>query len=217
MRRIIALAIVIALSGCLDPFRPHVDEDIFAASEFQWVKTEFPQENNNGTFAPKIVQTQYRFDPQNQPPFPALLHVVGVRGWSEVESDDLIEKTRELVNEKLRSQNIIVDSKTEESGGRSLANGAKTNWFRVIGTTTEGDLFQSEEEIRVFAETFYDGRSKTAVIAIAFAQTTETTRFLTVQRTENLDVWRELVGDPFGIIDNMETDAGFIHNLVTHD
>lgn len=215
MRRFIALAIVLALSGCLDPFRAHVPEDLLEESEFSWSVRELPQENG-GRFAPKVIQTEYRFDPDSQPPFPAYMLVIGVRGWGSLSSEDLLEKTREIVATTLESQNVKVDGALEKSGGRSLKNGAESNWFRVIGTATAGGLFSSEEEIRVFAETFYDGRSKTAVITISLAQTTETSGLLGV-RTEDLTVWNELVGDPFGIIDDMTNENGFAYNLVSHD
>jgi hypothetical protein len=215
MRRFIALALVLALSGCLDPFRPHVPQDLLDNSEFSWIVTEYDQVND-GRFAPKIVQTEYRFYPTDQPPFPAYFLVVGVRGWAEISSTDLLDKTREIVASTLDEQNVTVDKSSEATGGRSLRNGAETSWFRVIGTATSGGLFSNEEEIRVFAETFYDGRSKTAVITISLAQTTETSGLLGV-RTEDRTVWNELVGDPFGIIDDMTNENGFAYNLVSHD
>lgn len=213
MRRFLAIAVVLALSGCLDPHRVQVDEALLENSPHDWIKTEFDQVNN-GNFGPKVVQTEYRVDPEG-PPFPAIFLTVGVRGWTELSQDDLLAKTREIVGDVLQNKSVVVDSSTELEGGRSLANGAETKWFRVIGTSNAGDIFQSEEEIRVFAETFYDGRSKTAVILIGLAQTTETTRFLTVQTTENYDTWNEMVADPFGIIDGA-VGEGFAYNVVSH-
>lgn len=212
---VLLLLLSVSASGCLDPFRPHVDDSVLEASEIDWQVTESPQ-RSNGFLAPNIVETEYRFDPDtNSPPYPGVLLVLGVRGLTRADPDDLLERTRTVLNDALEEEGVEVDEEQGDQGTRTLASGASTSWFLLVGTA-QGDagLFGSEEEVRALGETWYDGRSNTAVITVAMAQTTGST-FLGGEQRDHA-VWNELVGDPSGTVGGAIDENGFIHHMVSH-
>lgn len=211
----LVLLLSVSTAGCLDPFRPHVDEAILDASGHDWRVTESPQ-RSSGLFAPNIVETEYRFDPESSgAPFPGVLLILGIRGLTRADPDDLLERTRDVLNDALAEQGVEVDPDQGGEGRRTLENGAGTRWFFLVGAAQNDDgLFGSEEEVRALGETWYDGRSNTAVITVAMAQTTGST-FLGGEERDHA-VWNELVGDPNGSVGGAINENGFIHHMVSH-
>lgn len=212
---VLVLLLSVSTAGCLDPFRPNVADEVLDASPHDWQVTESPQ-RSNGLFAPDIVETEYRFDPdQSGAPFPGVLLVLGIRGLTRADPDELLERTREVLNDALEEQGVEVDPDQGGEGTRTLRSDASTRWFFLVGTSQSDDgLFGSEEEVRALGETWYDGRSNTAVIAVAMAQTTGST-FLGGEERDHA-VWNELVGDPQGSIGGAIDENGFIHHMVSH-
>lgn len=221
MRRIraavpLALFVVVATAGCLDPFTPYVPVAVLDASDHDWRGGD-PQRTDGGFLGLDRVEVEYRFDPIGGPPFPGILAVVGLRGISRVDDGDLLDRTREFVESMLEDEGVNVDPQGELEGTRTLHNGASTQWFRLVGTSqATSRIFTVEEEVRVLGETWYDGRSSTNFIVVALAQTTGPGGLLGQTTVRDHAVWDELVGDPQGTVGNSIHGAGFVYNLVTH-
>lgn len=208
------------MAGCLDPFRPIVDEDILDASPHAW-RVTFDDQVDNGVFGPNVVQTEYRFDSSGGPPFPAVMFVNGIRSYPRGSDDAFLDRAREAVEEALEQEGVTVDPEQELRGQRTLKNGVSTEWFRLVGTSQDdAPLFASEEEVRVLGETWFDGLSNTNVVVVALAQTTGPDRGpggIVTGTQRSHDVWDELVGDPRGSVGGSIHEAGFIMNMVSHD
>lgn len=211
----VALLASVSVAGCLDPHRPVVDPDALAASTRPWVVTKVPAESG-GAFGPNSVQTEVRFDPADGGSgYPGVLLLIGIRTVSRIDTEELLERTRDIVGQALDDEGVVVDASKEVTGTRTIENEATTSWFFITGEATEGDgPFASQEEVRVLGETWYDGRSKTHVVAVAMAQTTDT-NLIGDERRDHA-VWNELVGDATGSIGGATSNHGFIDHVLSH-
>ncbi len=204
-----------ALGGCLDPYRAVVDADVLSASPRAWDETRL-DERSNGWLGPNVVETEYRYDPpSDEAQTPGVLIVVGIRTINQIDSADLLERTRAIVDQELADEGVIVDQAQEQTGERETEQGIPTQWFSLVGAAhTDAPIFAGEEEVRALGETWYDGRSKTHIVVVALAQTT-TTGFLGSEARDH-SVWNELVGDAAGSVGGAMNDNGFIVNILSH-
>lgn len=221
MRRNVVVALVLLtvplVSGCFDPFQPHVDPAIVEGSTHTWQVSE-PERHGGGLFKVGRAEIEYRFqDAGRGPPFPAVLAVLGLRTATRLDNDDILERTREFLEEKLEEEGVRADPTQERSGTRMLDNGARTQWFQLVGTSeATSPIFANRREVRVLGEAWYDGRSSTHVIAVALAQTTGPGGLVGETTVRDNRVWDELVGDPNGSVDGRVHTAGFIYHMVSH-
>jgi hypothetical protein len=215
---VLALALLAAVtaSGCFDPFQPHVDPQILRASPHEWTVSE-PDREGGGLFSVGRVELEYRFSDGSGAPFPAVLSVLGLRAPSRLDDAEILKRTREFVDEKLVEEGVRADPAQELSGTRTLANGARTEWFQLVGTSgSSSPIFATSREVRGLGEAWYDGRSSTHVIVVALAQTTGPGGLFGSSTVRDQSVWDELVGDPSGSVDDRLHTTGFIYHMVSH-
>ncbi len=212
MRRLAVLAIVVALSGCLEPFAPTIDPAVLKDHP-EWKVT---QGDVNGTiWEGKVVETRYTFDPDQEPPFPGIVQVFGIRGLRRIPDDDLLARTQAAVERGAEEKGILLDPERSGEGERTTAGGASTQWFVVQGLADqEGGLFGRGETVQILGETWYDGASRTSVVVVAMAQTTQE-GFLDLQDVEDLTTWKTIVADRRGTIDRHRGE-GLVFNVVSH-
>lgn len=210
------LILTVGLGGCLDPFRPVVPPEQLAASPVGWVRTDTPLASH-GTLGPNIVETEYRHTPDdNDPDTPGLLLLIGIRTFTRIDTADLLERTEQILDQALADEGVTVDPSGERRGTRTNEQGLRTEWFTMVGTADSGSpLFSGEEEVRVIGEAWYDGRSKTHMVAVGLVQTTNT-NFLG-QENRDHTVWDQLVGDDAGTIDGATNTNGFITHVRSHN
>lgn len=218
-RRTVVLVLTVLtvplLAGCFEPFRPHVSEATLSSSPHDWQETRHPRDDG-GLFGVSIAETEYRFEGDGDA-YPGILVVIGVRALQRVDTQDLLDRTRDIVRDTLEEEGVHIDPSRNVTGERTIHNGARTDWFRLIGTSPgSGGLFAQEEEVRVLGEAWYDGRSKTSVIAIALAQTTGQGGILGQSTVRDHTVWNELVGDESGTVGGAIHERGFIDHVVSH-
>lgn len=204
--------------GCLDPFRIQVDPDLVAATP-GWVKT--PAGTEGGFFGPKSKETRYAFDrdPDDPVPFAGSLQVFSIRGVGRLDSSELLDLARDLVEQGAEDKNIQLDE-DDEAGRRTLDGGVGTQWFTRAGRTTQsGDLFEQGVRVRILGEAGHDGRSDTSFLVIGMAQVSRTNQcpiLVNCQPEEtNLQTWIQIVGDPEGTIQGSTSTSGFVDHLVT--
>ncbi len=211
-----ALLLAVSMSGCLDPFRPIIAPDALGAAEQQWVRTDTDLKSH-GALGPNIVETEYRYTPgEDDPDTAGLLLLIGIRTFSKIDTGELLERTREIVDEALKTEGVVVDEEGGRSGERETEGGNPTQWFTLIGTAqSDSPLFAGQEEVRAIGEAWYDGRSKTHVVAVGLAQTT-TSNFLGQEQRDHT-VWNQIVGDADGTVGGAVNANGFIVHVESHD
>ena len=216
----LALAAVSALlvPGCLEPFQVHVPAAILSQAP-GWVVT--PGGISGGELGPKSRETRYALDRDRDdpPPFPGVLQVYSIRSVTRLDSQELLDYARELVDVSAEAENIQL-SDDEAVGKRSLASGVPTVWFVREGRTTQaGGFFEQDVGVRILAEVGHDGRSDTSLLVIASAQVSRTNQcpiLVNCQPQEtNLQTWIQMVGDRHGTVQGTTSQTGFIDNLVT--
>lgn len=192
-----------------------VDAEVFADSDVPWAITESPL-SSHGTFGPNVVETEYRHAPtSNEVDTPGLLLLIGIRTLNQIATEDLLERTREILDQSLADEGVQVDD-VETRGTRETVQGSPTQWFTLTGhASNNAPLFAGDEEVRVLGEAWYDGRSKTHVVAIALAQTT-TSGLLGAEQRDHT-VWDKLVGDKAGTIGGSVDQGGFIIHVNSHN
>ena len=214
-----AMAIV-ALSGCFEPFRVKVDQDVLAQAS-GWVVT--PAGTQGGFFGPKSKETRYAFDrdPDAAVPFAGSLQVFSIRGFGSLGTDELLDLAHDLVEQGAQDKKIqLTDGGA--SGTRSLVSKVGTHWFVREGRTTQsGDLFEQGVTVRILGEVGHDGRSDTSFLVIGMAQVSRTNQCpsplpLNCQPIENdLQTWIQIVGDSEGTVEGATSSSGFVDHLVT--
>ncbi len=204
--------------GCLEPFRIQVDPDVVAAAP-GWVVT--PGGVEGGFFGPKSKETRYAFDrdPDDPVPFAGSLQVFSIRGLGDLDSGELLDLARDLVDRGASDKNIKLDG-PEIAGKRTLASGVSTHWFVREGRTTQsGDLFEQGVRVRILGEVGHDGRSDTSFLVIGMAQVSRTNQCPILGPCQpeetNLQTWIQIVGDPEGTVQGATSSAGFVDRLVT--
>ncbi len=231
MRRVLlAVILTIAVSGCfgIGPHRITVSADALEASPLEWSRSDHDEEGE--ALGLKIMETLYvhRGDDDTKPPYPGSLQVFSLRGGNSQDRDWLLDRARTVVGQAAVDMQIDIDASLDQDGARSLRDGVSTKWFMHEGTIAKGGggTFLSPEtdiEVRILAEVGVDGRSKTGLIAIAFAKVEGTQRGPVAgvgdQQVRDMRTWLELVADPEGSIDGASfsgQDRGLVYNLVTN-
>jgi hypothetical protein len=217
---VLAMAVLAALllPGCLEPFQVRVPDGILAQAP-GWVVT--PNGVVGGTLGPKFRETRYTLDrdPDAAAPFSGTLQVFSIRSVSRLDSSELLDTARGLVEDGAIEQNIVL-AQGEVSGKRTLASGVPTLWFAREGRTAQsGDLFEQDVGVRILGEVGHDGRSDTSLLVVAMAQVSRTNQcpiLVNCQPQEtNLQTWSQMVGDGQGTVQGTKSQSGFIANLVT--
>lgn len=219
------LVVAVALSGCFDPFRVHVPAAVLDASPMEWNVTKGAV--HGSTFGAKTTETRYVHLPDDGgPPFPGVLQVFSLRGSQHRDVDDLLDFTRDVVDEALRREGVNVDEDLDAEGRRELRSGLDTQWFTHTGRiseTSDDSIFlpsgQEDIVVKVLGEAGYDGRSKTAVVAIAFVQVGRHTQsnlpgVIPSQDVTDERTWFEVVADRQGSIEGATLPSG--RGLLTH-
>jgi hypothetical protein len=213
------------LPGCLEPFQVHVPDEVLLeacrlpSGRTCWIVT--PGGVSGGALGPKSQETRYALDrdPDGPPPFSGSLQVFSIRSVSRLDSGDLLDLARELVDRGAADQTIVL-AEGEVSGTRTLESGVPTLWFVREGRTAQsGDLFEQDVGVRILGEVGHDGRSDTSLLVIAMAQVSRTNQcpiLVNCQPQEsNLQTWIQMVGDRHGTVQGTTSQSGFIANLVT--
>lgn len=212
---IVALLLAPLLAGCMEPFRVHVPEPLLDGSPHEWVES-LPRRSDGGTFGLDEIETVYRFTGESGGPFPAMLYAIGLQALTRISDDKILDQMEDILATRLRDEGLEVDADRQRSGERTLPSGVTTQWILLTATSAPGGFFSTEEEVRAFAETWYDGRSSTNVVAVALAQTTGSGGLFGSSTIRDESVWAELVGDSRGSVQGTVHESGFIVNLVTH-
>lgn len=212
------LAALLALPGCLAPFRIHVDEDIVGATTGWVVTPSGVQGSFPGT---RTLETRYAFDPSSSsPPFPGTLQVFSLRSVDRLSLTELLRHVKDLVADGAEENHIVLNETILE-GHRTLRSGVDTQWFVRYGKTTEaGALFDDDVTVRILGEVGHDGRSNTSLVAVVYVQVARTRQcgplLPTCTPTETSETtWLQLVGDPAGTVGGATSSTGFIDHLVT--
>lgn len=211
------LAVSAFASGCLEPHQVQVDAAILEQAP-GWVATPGGVE---GDFGLKSQETRYAFDrdPDAPPPFAGSLQVFSIRSLGRLETEELLDRARELVATGAEENNILLDD-GEQAGRRTLESGVPTRWFFREGRTAQsGDVFDQDVTVRILGEVGHDGRSDTSFLVIAMAQLSRTNQCPLIgpcQPVEtDLHTWIQVVGDREASIDGATSTTGFIDHLVT--
>lgn len=207
------------LAGCLEPYRVHVDPDVLERAPVEWEVTVGDVEKG-GLFGSRSVETRYRHDPDDGPPYPGVLQVFSVRQSDRMSRQELLTHTRELVGEAVKEYEIELDPREDRDGERELRSGVETAWFMREGRTQDASgLFRSESTVRIIGEVGHDGRSSTSFIVVGIAEVSQqqyvpvlgSTRDVEDQRT-----WINMVGDRDGSVGHATSQIGLIDHLRTH-
>lgn len=213
------------LPGCLEPFQVRVPDAVLLeacrlpSGRSCWIVT--PGGISGDALGPKSRETRYALDrdPDGPPPFSGSLQVFSIRSVSRLDSEDLLDLARELVERGAVDQTIVLGD-GEVAGKRTLESGVPTVWFVREGRTAQsGDLFEQDVGVRILGEVGHDGRSDTSLLVIAMAQVSRTNQcpiLVNCQPQEtNLQTWIQMVGDRHGTVQGTTSQSGFIANLVT--
>ncbi len=230
MRRWLAgllVAALLSIPGCLDPYRVHVSAAALEASSLEWEVTQFDQEGS--MLGAKVKETRfvYQGEDERAAPFPGVLQVFSLRGGDSQDRDALMERAREVIDEALEKEQIVVDAGKDTAGTRTLRSGMVTEWFMHEGTIQSGggSFFNPKSRItvRVLAEVGVDGKSNTGMIAVAFVKIAQQEDNLVPgvpsEPTVDQQTWIDVVADPKGSINGAtfsNKDRGLMFNLVTH-
>lgn len=212
----VALAVtgLLGLSGCLAPFRVHVDPAIVEDAD-GWVVTE---SGTTGGFSAKTKETRYTYDSNGtNPPFPGTVQVFSIRALDKPSSRELLAKARQAV-EKAAAEYFVTYGAEEDQGQRTLHNGVGTRWFTFSGQTSEqGLLFDDAVKTRIFSEVGHDGRSDTSFVVVAIVQVERQPQcpVLACAPQHSESTWIRVVGDPEGSVGGATSQVGFIDHLVT--
>lgn len=218
MRRLwaaMAVAGLLAMPGCLAPFRVHIDSDILQGAP-GWVMTEKGLEG--GGLGGRSKETRYTFDSNGtNPPFPGTMQVFSIRAITKLSSGELLAEARKAVDQAAKE--FFVSYGDEESNGqRTLASGVPTRWFTFAGQTNEGGLlFDDAVKTRIFGEVGHDGRSDTSFVVVAIVQVERQPQcpVLSCAPQHSEATWIQVVGDKEGAVGGATTSTGFIDHLVT--
>jgi hypothetical protein len=211
-----AAATGLAMAGCMEPFRVHVDPAVVPTG---WVVTPGGVE---GRFpGPKTQETRYSLDRNaNDPaPFSGSLQVFSIRGLARPSAEGLLDLAEDLVERGAADKNISLTEDRLE-GQRTLVSGVPSHWVVREGRTTRaGDLFEQGVTVRILAEVGHDGRSDTSFLAIGMAQVSRANQCPIVVNCQpqetNLATWIQIVGDPEGTIQGATSSTGFVDHVVT--
>lgn len=216
----LAAAAAVLLPGCLTPFQVRVEPEVLATAP-GWVET--PGGVEGDFLGPKTRETRYAFDRDADapPPFAGSLQVFAIRSVGRLDSGELLDFARDLVDQGAADKNITLDA-GGPSGQRTIDSGVKTSWFVREGRTTQsGDLFEQGVRVRIVGEVGHDGRSDTSFLVIGMAQVSRTNQCPfplpgNCQPEEsNLQTWIQVVGDPEGHVQGATSSTGFVDHLVT--
>ncbi|MGB0653585.1 MAG: hypothetical protein ACPGQL_10340 [Thermoplasmatota archaeon] len=208
------LAATTSLGGCLDPYRAHVPAELVRAG---WdVETQGVE---GSLWKGKVTETTYTFDNQDGPPFPAFLQVFSIRQLSRASIDELLDLTERVIEDSARIHGINLDQGQSARGERDLASGASTRWFVRGGTLQGGGFFgagTAGEEVKILGEAWHDGKSRTSVVAVAFAQVTQESTILFQPDVHDQTTWVRMVGDPDGSIGGATLADGYLYRMRSH-
>lgn len=143
--------------------------------------------------------------------FPAYVTISTMKKFFMMNEKDLIEETEDLILSKTMDQGIIIDKKTRIDGERTLKSGHKTMYFVYNGSLVSDDI---SEDIMIFGETWNCDKSRTSIVCVAVAQTSN--QELDVKN--NFSFWSKILRDPNGTfgIDVFIGSDGLIFNIVCH-
>lgn len=209
------LLVAAAVSGCVSPFRVHVPDAVVAQSPMDWNETREPEAG--GFFGVQSKETRYAFQPDGGTPYPGVMQVFSLRGWSSLDDEELLQKTRQAVAAAVEEQDIDIDERQDEQGKRRLKSGIQTQWFSHVGVVSqEGTLFDEDVTVRIVGEVGHDDRSRTSFVVVAMAQVAETSGIIIPREQSDERTWIQLVGDPHGSVRGATSQTGFIHHLRSH-
>lgn len=213
------MLLVVAASGCFDPFRVRVDPDVVGASDLDW-KVHVGDKQEHGILGATVIETRYSFDPDDGPPFPGVLQVFSIREKVRTPTDELLERTRDLVEQAVVDNGVDLDRSKDTKGERRIDSGVRTTWLGREGTTQRnGTLFDEESRIRILAEVGHDGKSSTSFVVIGLAQVAEQQRGPLPGvggEVKDVSTWLDIAGDPSGSVNGATWRDGFVYHLETH-
>lgn len=213
----VAAVAALSLSGCVDPFRAHVDP---AAVKREWTVTE-GGEQTSGAFGPNQVDTEYKYV-STAAPFTGDLLVISVRQGGGFSTPELVDLAHRLLGAGAEA-NMTLDPHASQEGERLLRNGLETHWIIEQGTVTRASatgLFRQDATVRLIAEVGFDGLSSTAIVAVGQAQIAAKVQCPLIgqcpSQPPDYTTWNYIVGDPAGSVGGARDNNGLLYNLVTH-
>lgn len=218
---VLALLLLASVTGgCLEPYRARVDPDVLERAPVEWNVT-VGKLQKDGWFGARSIETRYRFDPDDGPPYPAVLQVFSVRELDRATRGELRTRTERLIEEAVVQYGIVLDRAKDQGGERELGSGVSTLWFTREGRTqTSSGLFQQEATVRVLGEVGYDGRSSTSIVVVALSQVSELQCAplvcTTAREVRDLRTWINIAGDEEGSIGGATSQNGLVDHLRTH-
>lgn len=140
----------------------------------------------------QILGFTYRLNENINDYYPTYLTVTTLKTFFMMNEDELLDKTKETINNAMNEKNISLDYNSMIAGNRVLDNGHKTMYIVYEGFDNSTDV---SEKINIIGETWNCGTSGTSVICIGYAQITDNEHN---NPNENLTYWAKIVRDEEG-------------------
>lgn len=146
----------------------------------------------------------------------AFLSVTTIKMLFMINENDLLIKTDETINERVKELNISLDPDSRITGNRIIGNMHKTSY--VIYNGTDHSKIPNEK-IKIIGEAWNCGPSGTSIVCIGFSQVTDNANN---KSYENLENWAKIIRDIDGTFVSLynseifQGEDGLIFNVKCH-
>lgn len=155
-------------------------------------------------------------DKRSEDGYPGTLSVTTLRTLMRPTEQKVRDVVQERIREDVEARGLRIEG-AAATGERRLANGADALWFVHNGSVqSSGSFFQSRDaRVKVYGEVFQCEGTKSVVVVVGLAQTTDVRRVGGVQLPSEEDptTWREIAADPRGGIEGIRGSDGLAYNV----
>lgn len=204
--------LAVPVAGCIEIVDAGIPQPLLAAHG--WRENATARTSRSEWFG--LARADMRVYEDRAAGHPGRLWVHTLKAPVTPDEEALVPKLRERVEAEAERQGIALRT-VDDSGERTLLNGARSTWFAYNGSSSSSSGFVTQNaEVHVFGEVWACRAARTVVVVVGIAQVTDAKTYGGILTQPNRDpsTWNEIVADPEGTVEGRRGNDGLAWNAV---
>lgn len=209
---LLALLLVLPAAGCIEMIDAGVPQALLDAHG--WRENTTARQSRSEWLG--LARADTRAYEDRAGVHPGRLWVYTLKAPVTPDEEELVPKLRERVEAEAERQGIAIAG-IDESGARTVRNGARATWFAYNGSSSSSSGFvERNAEVHIFGEVWPCREARTIVVVVGIAQVADARTYggLLTQPNRDPTTWNEIVADPSGTVGRARGTGGLAWNIV---